>query len=229
MLVFVTAVVLLKISGHDEPAVAPPPEPAYVAPTSQPSALPTPLGSVVPSTLECNGGQPGLRDLHGPWMTGGGLRAPSMIGQGYRYSPSVGVGFTFLTDSVGTARTVAKGWISSIVVGTLPRANGFTRLERSARAVIACLANDPTGYSGAYRLVDRGAHAIRVDGHRAFIAQADILVKEPGLTVPGDRVRAVVVDTGNRRGFGLFLVATPVGDAPGLRLQKRLVAQLRLG
>jgi hypothetical protein len=212
------------------------PSPTPVVPTlptlpglpGAPTAPAEPLGTLTPTALQCGGGVPGLRDVHGARMTGGGLSVPTLLKQGYRYSASAGLGFPFASDAVGTMRQVARGWVSVVLVGGLSRANGFRSPEAAARAVMVCIANDPSSYQGAYALDETDGRRTTVDGRPAYDLTEDVKVHQPGLSVPGDTVRVIVVDTGNPRTYGIFMMMTPLGDPSYAALQKQAAAQLRV-
>lgn len=217
-----------EVPSFPEPSV--PTVPGVPQPTLPTLPTPTPhppLGSITPSPTQCSGsagsiGIPGL----GRTISAGGLTAPSLSRQGYSVDLLNATGFEFATGVVMVSKYVTSSWLSPLMLGTLPRTNGFRSPEQAARTAMECFADDPTMYSGGYRLTEVSAGATTVDGHRAFSLVEDVRVHNASVGVPGDRVQIIVVDTGNRRGFGIYLMAVPIGDKPLLALQKATAQQL---
>lgn len=210
------------------------PLPSPIGPTLPPASTgstsvpPKPLGTITPTTAQCNGGVRKSRDVHGPRMTGGGLSVPTLLDRGFRYSPNAALGLFFASDAVATAKEITTDWVSVVAVGGLRRANGFRTPQAAARTVMTCVANDPRSYQGVTAFDEVDGHRTTVDGHPAYDLTENIRVHQAGLAVPGDTVRIVVVDTGNRQNYGLFLMMVPIGDRPLLALQNQAAAQLRV-
>ncbi|HJQ06704.1 MAG TPA: DUF2510 domain-containing protein [Nocardioides sp.] len=187
-----------------------------------------PLGTVTPTALQCYGGLAGGTGSipRGSTLSGGRLTVPNP--QGYRVLGDASVQFPFATGPQASEKAVSTGWASTLVIGGLPRSSGFTGLEQAARAVLACAANNPLLYTGVTDITDLSARSVTVDGHPAFSLVQDIRVNTPTTTAKGDTAQVVVVDTGNKQSYGVFLMVVPIGDQHYLGLQKSTVAGLRV-
>jgi len=188
-----------------------------------------PLGTITPSTTQCDGASPSLGPNGvGTTISGGGITSPSLTNRGYSASPRTAKAFGFAEQATAVAEDVTGNWVSPLMVGAVPKADGFSSVESAARATMVCTANDRHLYKGAYSLKQISASATKVDGHSAFSLIEDIRVHEAGLTVPGDRVQIVVVDTGNPKSYGIWLMAVPIGNGSLEALQRTTSQQLHV-
>lgn len=220
-------------TGSTAPSELPSTQPIPSNPTLPGQPMPTapgkPLGSLTPSVTQCYGGSPTtVSGRSGPTISAGGLTAPSLLSHGYQLDARDGIAFSFLDELQMTSKTVAKNWISPVVVGALPKADGFSGVEATARNVLACISENPSLYRGATALDDVSGHSTKVDGHAAYSLIQNIRIKDAGITVPGDTVQVVVVDTGNPRSYGVFVMAVPIGNQSLTALMKSTAEQLRV-
>lgn len=215
-------------AATDTPTPTPDPSIPGTSP-SGPLVPSSPLGTVTPTAVQCYGGLAGgVGSIpKGRTLSGGRLSVTNP--QGYRVLGNASVQFPFASGPQAAEKTVSSNWASTLVVGGLPRSSGFTGLEQAARAVLACAANNPTLYTGVTSIKDLSAKSVTVDGHRAFSLTQDIRVDTPTTTAKGDTAQVVVVDTGNKQSYGVFLMVVPIGNQHYLALQKSTVAALRVG
>ncbi|GAB3852610.1 hypothetical protein GCM10028801_03840 [Nocardioides maradonensis] len=242
VLLAIIAFVAVRTLGNDangSPSAQPPAATDTPTPTPTEPGVPgtspsvplvpaSPLGTVTPTAVQCYGGLAGGTGSipKGATLTGGGLTVANP--HGYRVLGNAPVQFPFASGAQASAKTVATNWASTLVIGGLPRSSGFTGLEQAARAVLACAANNPVLYTGVTSIKDLSAKSVTVDGHRAFSLVQDIRVNTPTTTAKGDTAQVVVVDTGNKQSYGVFLMVVPIGNQHYLGLQKSTVAGLRV-
>jgi hypothetical protein len=180
-----------------------------------------------PTTLQCEGGVPsqGVTGIRGGRVTGGGLSLPEESGYD---AGDQATAFTFADGVTAPARLIEDGWIASYALGGLPKDNGFDDLGEAAGAVLECMTGSRTFYrrlSGASLLSSR---SITVDGAPAWAMDAEVRIRDPRLSVEGDRAKVVVVDTGDPELFGLYVSVVPIGDQQLIARQTAQEQALRL-
>jgi hypothetical protein len=233
VLLVVIVVVGVRSLGSNDAPVALPPSSTSQSPTAPvptaPATPAAPLGTITPTTMQCEGGLPFMTIARvGATISGGGLTAPSLKSHGYLAAPGQAMAFTFLNKPVQVSKTVSGQWVSPLMLGALPKNNGFRNPQQAARTIVECLADNPGLYPGAYSLTDVAGKKIRVDGHPAYSLIQDVKVHDASTTEPGDTVQVIVVNTGNAKSYGVFVMAVPIGDKALLALQKSTAGQLHV-
>ncbi|GAB4008541.1 hypothetical protein GCM10028772_22900 [Nocardioides ultimimeridianus] len=240
VLLAIIAFVAVRTLGSDD--AGPSAEPATSdTPTATDSTTPgtapsggvvpsAPLGSITPTAFQCDGVTPqiGGSSTAGR-IRGGGLSAPALADHGYSVDRADAGAITFASGVSMVSKVVSQGWISMMALGSLPKANGFHSPEQAARVVVACMAADPNMYRGAYAVPEVSAQNTKVDGHAAFSLVQQIKVNDPTTTALGDTVQVVVVDTGNAKSYGVFLMGVPIGNKSLEALEKLTAANVRVG
>ncbi len=210
-------------------ALQPTPEPSEspVGPTpssADPSASPTSDGST-PAAGVCPLGDPSFRQDHprDGRIHGGGLSFP----RSDAFGPTQQQGyFSWAYDVAGQDRRVEATWISSYIVGALPTFEGFESPKQSASLVLACTVRSPlyTGLTGQTQLASR---KITVDGQPGWALRTEIRVDNPAVSVAGDVVEIIVVDTGSPESLSMFWASVPIGDSAALTQLQTTIGRLK--
>ncbi|MBA8794443.1 hypothetical protein FHX74_002062 [Friedmanniella endophytica] len=221
------------VSGWDDSSPLPTATPsASPSPTPRPSArTPTPSPTAVdPAPLEsCPVGDPNARADHpnDGRVHGGGLSFSSP-GSDWLDADSYTDGLSWAYDVAGIYQTTEPGWASVFAVGALHTDDGFRSPRQAAAGVMQCVST-----SGYYHDVtsrkDVVSRAVTVDGRPGWELRTEVRVDNPGLSVPGDLVDVIVVDTGQSGSLGMFVGAVPIGDQARTGVLTTLVDSLRLG
>jgi hypothetical protein len=167
-----------------------------------------------PTAIQCGGGSPAPLappDASAREITGGGLTMPVL--SDYAVSPESAAVHVF-ADGVQVQYTevIARKWISEYALGGVPVANGFTSPEHAADVLMQCIAADPNFYKGFSGRKDLTSEDVTVDGRPGYRITAELRVSDPAVTMGGDDVTVIVVDTGSADTYGLFLGVVPIGD-----------------
>ncbi|HWJ81820.1 MAG TPA: DUF2510 domain-containing protein [Nocardioides sp.] len=205
---------------------------AAPTPPTEGSGSPSDGTTPTPSPEQCRGGDPdpGKLDKNSPTLTGGGLTIPSLVDAGYTVSRQVSAPFTF-ADAYQVSYLVVQedgGWISNYGVGGLRKANGFDSTEDAARKILACMTGSSL-YDGFSSATDRESGPVTVDGHDAYSIVTEVRVDNPAVTVEGDLVQVVVVDTGDPDSYGLYISAVLLGDSAAEQQQADMFDQISVG
>lgn len=217
----------------EEPGTATDPEPdPGLEPGAEPGTPPSEGAVVEPTVQQCTGGLPsrGASTRDGRFITGGGLRVPTP--DGFEAVLDQAPAFTFADEVHAPSKVVEQGatssWVAVYALGSLNRGNGFDSPRQAAEVVVACMAQSTAFYSSisGSTLLDSGDAV--VDGSPAWQLTQEIRVDDPGLTVEGDVVKVVVVDTGDPASYSLFVSVVPIGDTAMIAAQEASVGELEL-
>jgi hypothetical protein len=188
--------------------------------------------TTVPTDQQCNGGQPdpGKLAASAPTLTGGGLTIPSLTDQAYTVDHRISKDYTFADDFEASYLVIDQkgGWISSYGVGGLAKANGFDSTQEAAEAVVYCMTHSDL-YQGFTGTTDKDAGPVTVDGHDAYSILTEVRVDNPDVSVEGDLVQVVVVDTGDPDSYGLYISGVPLGDDNAAQQQADEFDQISVG
>ena len=203
-------------------------------PTDQPSDQPSDgpadpfADDRTPTSRECAGGSPrqGATRITGAKQTGGGLTMPAPAGFSDADPLDQSSGFTFATGVSAPSKIVTDGWVAVTALGALPRRNGFESTGQAAVDVLECMTLAPAFYRSFSGAKVTDSRAIEVDGHPAWVVDAEIRVDDPEIDVEGDVARVVVVDTGSLESYGVLVSLVAIGQDELLAQQRRLVDQL---
>lgn len=169
--------------------------------------------TVRPSGIQCTGGtgdpeedpSPDIKELEG-----GGLTIPRR--EGYTIATGGDVAFSFPDAFVLQYTDVEEKWISLTGVGGLARANGFDSVDTAAEVVVQCLTSSDLVYSGFTGRTDLKNESIDIDGKPAHRITTEIRVEDPRITVDGDVLDVIVVDTGDPESFGVYIAMAAIGN-----------------
>lgn len=205
-------------------------EPSDGPPTD---AVPTdPATEVEPTAQQCTGGLPerGATGGEGRFMTGGGFQVPTPDG----FEPVLDqpLAFTFADGVYTTSKVIEQsatsGWVAVYALGSLSRGNGFASPRQAAETVVACMSRSSVFYSNFTGSTTIASEETVVDGYPAWDLTKEIRIDDPELTVEGDVVRVVVVDTGDPASYALFVSVVPIGDQALIAEQDDAVGQLKV-
>ncbi|MFB9315759.1 DUF2510 domain-containing protein [Nocardioides plantarum] len=214
----------------DRPSDQPSEQPSE-QPTDQPSDQPTSdlfTDDRTPSARQCAGGSPrqGAVRITGGKQKGGGLTMPAPAGFSDADPLDQARAFTFATGVSAPSKIVADGWVAVTALGALPRVNGFGSTGQAAAEVLECMTQSSEFYENFSSARVTGARAIEVDGHPAWVVDAEIRVDDPEIDVEGDVARVVVVDTGDLERYGVLVSLVAIGQDELLAQQRALVDDL---
>lgn len=207
-------VVRTFLSGGE--IVDPPPPQSTVSAwdeTSSPDAGPeTPTEETPPGSMQCPAGDPYDRSSHPAdgRVHGGGISFAE-VGNGYG-SPSAELMLSWMDDTQSQDQTTEPGWVSVFAVGSVQSQPYFDSVEGAARSSMECGITNGW-YSGFSDRSDLRSEAIEVDGHDAYIVESEVRVDKEGLSVEGDVLSFVAVDTGGES-YAMFMGMVPIGDGP---------------
>ncbi len=207
------------------PSVGPPsdPSPSDPAPPSAP-ATPSPQPST--TAVGCPPGDPAFRQDHPTdnRIHGGGLSFPKVPG----YSPIVNQSsFTWAYDVDGQEKAIATNWSSMYAVGAVPTFNGFDSPRTAAELILQCTVTSTTFYRGVTRVRPLTAKRITVGGQSGWSLRAEVRVRAIDVTVPGDILQIIVVDTESPESLSMFWATVPIGDAASLAQLDATIKRLR--
>lgn len=189
-----------------------------------------PFTEVEPTVQQCTGGLPdrGVTGQQGRFMTGGGLQVPTP--EGFEPVLDQSLAFTFADGVYAPSKLVEQGattgWVAVYALGSLSRGNGFESPRQAAETVVTCMSQSSVFYSNFTGSTSIGSEETAVDGDPAWDLTQEIRVDNPELTVEGDVVRVVVVDTGDPASYGLFVSVVPIGDQGLIAEQDAAVGEL---
>ena len=123
-------------------------------------------------------------------------------------------------------QVATTGWVAVYALGSLSRGNGFESPRQAAETVVTCMSQSSVFYSNFTGSTSIGSEETAVDGDPAWDLTQEIRVDNPELTVEGDVVRVVVVDTGDPASYGLFVSVVPIGDQGLIAEQDAAVGEL---
>ncbi len=214
-------------------------EPASPAPTSDPGLPVGPdagtddrfAGGEPPAVEQCQGGSPtqGATRRQGRFLVGGGLRLANP--PGFSDDLDQAPVFTFADGVIAPAQVIEQtetsGWVALYALGALPKDNGFTEPQEAAETVLDCMVASDTFYQDYVGRDLLGARAVEVRGAPGWEIDAEIRIDSPDLQVTGDRVKVIVVDTGDADRLGLFVSVVPIGDEALISQQQDYGSRLR--
>lgn len=155
---------------------------------------------------------------------GGGLSFAE-VGNGYG-APSAELMLSWMDDTQSQSQTTEPGWVSVFAVGAVESQPYFDSVEGAARSSMECGITNGW-YSGFEDRKDLRNEAITIDGHDAWIVEAEVRVDKPGLSVEGDVLSFVAVDTGTDS-YGVFMGMVPIGDGPRMAIYDDVLEGLRV-
>ncbi|MCL2316198.1 MAG: DUF2510 domain-containing protein [Actinomycetia bacterium] len=123
----------------------------------------------------------------------------------------------FTYDAHWQSLTIYQGltsrWQSTLGVGLLANADGFTDIAPSAIAVMECLASSDY-YDGFTHRVDLASEQVAINGHAAWHLRSEVHVQNPDFPqVQGDVVDIYVVDLGGAKDhLGWLYSCYTIGD-----------------
>ena len=209
-------------SPSESPSESPSASPSET-PSETPSPTAEPSPTVTPLTDACTAGSPEGGKAPGSVLRGGGLTAPSPNG----FEPrGIDAAFTFATKVVSVGRQVEPKWIAVYSLGALSKRPGYDSLEQAAETVLTCMTGSELFYQRFSGRTDQGSAAISVDGRDAWRITAEIRVDDPEVAVEGDVATVIVVDTGARGSYGLFVSVVPIGNPMLIGQQERVIGGL---
>ncbi|QYJ03121.1 DUF2510 domain-containing protein [Nocardioides panacisoli] len=184
-----------------------------------------PPGTLQPGPAECREGAPTVfGDQSGNGRIGShGLSIPRVTD--YQVDPLQSFAFTWAFDFIPQVQQVEEGWASVYGVGGVETTFGSP--EETAEAVVECMTKSPLLYSGFTDRKDLVSKKVKVPGaESAWRITTEIRVDNPGITVDGDVVDVVVVDTGSKAVYGLYTSVVPIDDQERLDQQKEVTGDL---
>ena len=193
-------------------------------PSRTTTPAPTPSDSTEPA--ECPVGNPTARQPHPTdgRIHGGGLSFPKTAG----FTPTEQQPyFTWAYDVAGQDRPVEEQWNSTYVVGALPTFDGFESPKQSAELVMDCTVSSGL-YEGFTGRTDVSSTSIVVDKRKAWAILSEVRVDDPRVSVPGDTVVVIVVDTGSPESLAMFWACVPIGDNAALQQLEAVAGRLRV-
>ncbi|MDT0200565.1 DUF2510 domain-containing protein [Nocardioides sp. AE5] len=177
----------------------------------------------------CTGGDPMTRTstpVTGS-IVGGNLTAT--VPDGFTPQPFYGEAFAFAYDTDVAYKEIEAYWISTLVVGRVEKADGFTTPQQAAHAIQECMTRTDTLYSGFTGSTDVHDKETTVDGHKAWSYRTEIRVNTPEVEAEGDLAEVTVVDIGDAEGYAVFIGVTPIGDDELAAVLDDVVAGLKVG
>lgn len=156
-------------------------------------------------------------------LRGGGLEVPRI--PGWQVDSFY---LDWISDLHTATNEVYPGWISNQSVGALNAVDGFTDIRQSAHQTMECFASSGyyIGYTGRKDLVDQ---EYSVDGHQAWHMQTEVYVSMRSLPqVKGDTVDVIVVDTGDKDHFGIFISSVNIGDQARMQKMQAAISGLKV-
>ena len=127
----------------------------------------------------------------------------------------------------GQDRPVEEQWNSTYVVGALPTFDGFESPKQSAELVMDCTVSSGL-YEGFTGRTDVSSTSIVVDKRKAWAILSEVRVDDPRVSVAGDTVVVIVVDTGSPESLAMFWACVPLGDNAALQQLEAVAGRLRV-
>lgn len=181
--------------------------------TSTPDAGPENPAEETPSgEMQCPAGDPYDRTSSSTEgrVHGGGISFAE-VGNGYG-RPSTELMLSWMDDTQSQEQITEPGWISVFAVGSVQSQPYFDSVQGAAQSSMECGITNGW-YSGFTGREDLKNEATQVDGHDAWIVESEIRVDKPGLSVEGDLLTFLAVDTG-QDSYAVFMGMVPIGDEP---------------
>lgn len=217
------------VSGWDDssplPTATPTPSPSP-SPTRSRKPTPTASGSSAPKTqVSCATGEPAARDPHpnDGRIHGGRL---SFQPPGWEEDAGYAQQMTWAHDVDGVEEETEPMWAAMMAAGALHAEDGFRTPEQAADGMMQCIASSAY-YSSFSGRKDVFSKAVTVDGHPGWALRSEIRVDEPELSVPGDTVEVIVINTGTPGQLSFFAGFVPIGDQSRTQLLDRAITSLR--
>ncbi|WP_323791557.1 DUF2510 domain-containing protein [Nocardioides sp.] len=211
----------------DPSTAVPAPEPGPEEP-----AVGVPVEPLDPTVEQCSGGLPdrGVEAPQEEALAGGGIEV--WVPGDFAPVLEQAAAFTFADGVTARSKLVEQsetsGWVAVYAAGALSRANGFDSPAQAAEVVAACVTQSTSFYSSISGLAELGSTEVVLDGRSAWELTHEVRIDDPALTVEGDVIKVVVVDTGDEATYGLFLSVVPIGDRAMLDEQDAAVESLRV-
>lgn len=184
--------------------------------------------TITPTGIQCSGGTADPETPPAPkakQLTGGGLTLPRL--DGYTLATGGNVAFTFPDDFVLQYVEVEEYWISLTGVGGLSKANGFDDVDTAAEVIMQCLTSNDQIYKGFTGRTDLKNESIDISGKPAHHIRSEVRVDDARVTVEGDVVDVIVVDTGDADSFGVYIAMAAIGDDQLIARNEDVTARLK--
>lgn len=220
------------VSSYDDssPLATPTPTPT---PTPSRTRVPSPSPSASPSPAKrnpltvCPIGGP---TIHPPHPSDGRLH-----GGGLSFAPrsdwadpgSYLEGLSWAYDVTGQDQRTEPQWLAVMAVGSLRAADGFDNPHQSTGGVMQCIATSGY-YIDVQSRKDKASRAVKVDGKPGWELRSEIRVDKSGLSVEGDVVDVIVVDTGTKGSLSMFVGAVPIGDEARMATLEHTIKDLQV-
>lgn len=213
------------VSGWDDSSPLP-----TASPTPTPSRTPSPTASHSPQPkgqVACATGQPDQRQPYpnDGRIHGGGL---SFSSPGWEEADWYAQQMDWAYDVGGVMEETEPTWAALMAVGAVHTDDGFRTPRQSADGMMQCIASSAY-YSDFSGRKDVFSRSITVDGHQGWALRSEILVDNPGLSVPGDTAEVIVINTGTPGQLSFFAGFVPIGDDHRTQLLDQAIADLRTG
>jgi hypothetical protein len=128
---------------------------------------------------------------------------------------------------VRVAKFKTDGWAAGLMVAELRSDPGFTTVEQAAKVTAGCLAATQYTVASMGRK-DRLSRATTIGGRRAWVIEADISLKDPGLTITKELMLLTVVET-NAGAYAMFWASIPDVDPDYTSVARACQKGLRVG
>ncbi|WP_152361414.1 DUF2510 domain-containing protein [Microlunatus speluncae] len=194
------------VTGWDDSR--PTESPSSDAPQS-PSGTPSgPGGEPVPCPL----GDPNRRESHPAdgRVYGGNLSFP-VAGNFQPAAPEPRMSFAYDVTQQYLPVNGDPGWIAQLAVGRLLGTDFPGKPEAVADSIMQCAVTTRMYLPYNPTRKDLRSEAITISGQPGWLIESDIVVDQPGLPFPGDKVIFVIIPDG--ADWGLFFGAVPIGNA----------------
>lgn len=115
-------------------------------------------------------------------------------------------------------------WVASVLVSELNAGDGFYNAQDGSEIVVTCIVGEFYGDAKVDRK-DRVNKAMTVDGHAAWLVEADLEFKIPGLETDGELAIVLIVETGPGSAsvyYASIPNTTPQWEAPAREAMSQL-------
>ena len=127
----------------------------------------------------------------------------------------------------GQDRAVEEQWYSTYVVGALATFDGFESPKQSAEMVMDCTVASGL-YQGFTGRTEVSSTRVVVDKRKGWALLSEVRVDNPRISVAGDTVVVIVIDTGAPESLAMFWACVPIGDNAALKQLGAVAEQLEV-
>jgi len=128
---------------------------------------------------------------------------------------------------VRVAEFRTDGWAAGLMVAELRKDPAFTSVEQAAKVTAGCLAATQYTVASMGRK-DRLSRATTIGGRPAWVIEADISLKDPGLTITKELMLLTVVET-TAGAYAMFWASIPDVDPDFTSVARACQKGLRVG